>query len=42
MLDKRFYTGGVAREALEIFKTKYPQVFLQATFIVGVREENPQ
>jgi anaerobic magnesium-protoporphyrin IX monomethyl ester cyclase len=40
MLDKRFYTGGVAREALEIFKNKYPDVFLQATFIVGVKQES--
>ena len=42
MLDKRFYTGGVARQALEIFRTKYPQVFLQATFIVGVKQESPE
>jgi len=40
LLDKRFYTGGVATEALRIFKEKYPQVFLQATFIVGVRDES--
>jgi anaerobic magnesium-protoporphyrin IX monomethyl ester cyclase len=36
---KPFYKGGVAGEALRIFKTRYPQVFLQGTFIVGVREE---
>lgn len=42
LLDKRFYTGGVAQEALNIFKTKYPEVFLQATFIVGVKEESPE
>jgi anaerobic magnesium-protoporphyrin IX monomethyl ester cyclase len=42
LLDKRFYTGGVAEEALRIFKTKYPDVFLQATFIVGVKEESPE
>jgi radical SAM superfamily enzyme YgiQ (UPF0313 family) len=42
LLDKRFYGGGVARQALEIFRTKYPDVFLQATFIVGVKEENEQ
>lgn len=42
MLDKRFYTGGVAREAIEIFKNKYPEVFVQATFIVGVKEENQE
>jgi anaerobic magnesium-protoporphyrin IX monomethyl ester cyclase len=40
MLDKRFYTKGIAREALEIFRTKYPDVFVQATFIVGVEEED--
>lgn len=42
LLDKRFYTGGVAEEALRIFKEKYPEVFLQATFIVGVKEESPE
>jgi anaerobic magnesium-protoporphyrin IX monomethyl ester cyclase len=40
LLDKRFYTGGVAEQALNIFKTKYPEVFLQATFIVGVKDES--
>lgn len=39
-LDKRFYAGGVAREAIEIFRRRYPEVFVQATFIVGVKEEN--
>lgn len=39
-LDKRFYAGGVAEKAIRIFKEKYPQVFIQATFIVGVKEEN--
>lgn len=42
MLDKRFYTGGVAREALDIFKRRYPEVFVQATFIVGVKEESKE
>ena len=41
VLDKRFYTGGIALEALEIMKRRYPQVFVQATFIVGVKEESP-
>ncbi|NOY28121.1 MAG: radical SAM protein [Oligoflexia bacterium] len=41
LLDKRFYTGGIGQEALRIFKERYPQVFLQATFIVGVKEESP-
>jgi anaerobic magnesium-protoporphyrin IX monomethyl ester cyclase len=40
LLDKRFYAGGVAEQALNIFKTKYPEVFLQATFIVGVKDES--
>ncbi len=39
-LDKRFYAGGVAERAIAIFKEKYPQVFIQATFIVGVKEED--
>lgn len=38
--DKRFYQGGVAEQALRIFKERYPHVFLQGTFIVGVREES--
>jgi len=41
-MNKRFYQGGVAAEALRIFKRRYPQVFLQGTFIVGVRDETPQ
>jgi anaerobic magnesium-protoporphyrin IX monomethyl ester cyclase len=40
LLDKRFYRGGTAQQAIEIFKKRYPEVFIQATFIVGVREEN--
>ena len=39
-LDKRFYTGGVAEQAVRIFKEKYPEVFIQATFIVGVQDED--
>ncbi len=42
LLDKRFYAGGVAREAIDIFKRRYPEVFVQATFIVGVKEESPE
>ena len=38
-LDKRFYTGGVAERAIAIFKENYPEVFIQATFIVGVKNE---
>lgn len=40
LLDKRFYRGGTATQAIEILKTRYPEVFVQATFIVGVREES--
>ncbi|MEE2752315.1 MAG: radical SAM protein, partial [Myxococcota bacterium] len=39
-LDKRFYTGGIAEQAVRIFKERYPDVFIQATFIVGVKDEN--
>ncbi|HJN72730.1 MAG TPA: radical SAM protein [Myxococcota bacterium] len=39
-LDKRFYTGGVAERAIRIFKEEFPDVFIQATFIVGVRNES--
>lgn len=42
LLDKRFYKGGVAEQALRLFREKYPQVFTQATFIVGVKEERPE
>ncbi len=41
-LDKRFYKGGVAEQAIAIFKERYPQVFIQATFIVGFKDENPE
>jgi len=39
-LDKRFYTGGIAQQAIEIMKTHHPEVFIQCTFIVGVKNEN--
>jgi len=42
LLDKRFYTQGVATRAIEIFRKKYPDVFVQATFIVGVKEESKE
>ncbi len=42
LLDKRFYAGGVAEQALNIFKEKYPHVFLQATFIIGTKDESPE
>ena len=40
-LDKRFYRGGVAEESIRILKERYPEVFVQATFIVGFKDENP-
>ncbi|MCP4809366.1 MAG: radical SAM protein [Proteobacteria bacterium] len=39
-LDKRFYTGGIAEKAISIFKENFPEVFIQATFIVGVKNES--
>ena len=39
-LDKRFYTGGIAERAIEIMKKHHPEVFIQATFIVGVKNES--
>jgi anaerobic magnesium-protoporphyrin IX monomethyl ester cyclase len=39
-VNKRFYSGGVAEQAIRIFKEKYPEVFIQATFIVGVKDED--
>ena len=30
----------MAEQAIRIFKEKYPEVFIQATFIVGVKDEN--
>ena len=39
-LDKRFYAGDVAAEAVRIFKEHYPEVFIQCTFIVGVKNES--
>jgi anaerobic magnesium-protoporphyrin IX monomethyl ester cyclase len=39
-LDKRFYTGGVAERAVRIFKEHFPEVFIQCTFIVGVKNED--
>lgn len=39
-LDKRFYTGGIAEQAVQIMKTHHPEVFIQCTFIVGVKNED--
>ena len=39
-LDKRFYTGGIAEQSIQIMKQYYPEVFIQCTFIVGVKNES--
>ncbi|MCL4557695.1 MAG: B12-binding domain-containing radical SAM protein [Deltaproteobacteria bacterium] len=39
---KPFYTGDTAIKAFDILRKKYPSVFLQATFIVGVYDETEQ
>ena len=39
-VDKRFYQGGVAEQAVRIMKENFPDVFIQCTFIVGVKNEN--
>ncbi len=38
--NKKFYKPSTTEEVIKIFKTKYPQVFLQGTFIVGHRKES--
>ncbi len=38
-MDKPFYSGGVAERAVGILRRRYPGVFVQTTFIVGVRDE---
>lgn len=39
---KGFYSEADTREVFRILNRKYPSVFRQATFIVGVRDETPQ
>jgi len=39
---KPFYSKDTSIEVLSIFKKKYPSVFLQVTFIVGVYDETEQ
>lgn len=41
-LGKPSYSEEVVRECFKILKQKYPQVFRQATFIVGIREETKE
>lgn len=38
--NKKFYRPSITEKVVEIFKKKYPQVFLQGTFIVGHRKES--
>ncbi|MGC8927737.1 MAG: B12-binding domain-containing radical SAM protein [Myxococcota bacterium] len=38
--NKKFYKPSITEEIISIFKRKYPQVFLQGTFIVGHRGES--
>ncbi|MBU1044863.1 MAG: B12-binding domain-containing radical SAM protein [Candidatus Omnitrophica bacterium] len=38
-IGKKCYKIDMVKEALDIFRKKYPQVFTQVTFIVGVRNE---
>ncbi len=40
--EKGFYNGKLVRDAFHILKSKYPGVFRQATFIVGIRDETEQ
>lgn len=40
--NKRFYSTSASEETFRLLKSKYPQVFRQATFILGVRSETPE
>lgn len=40
--NKGFYTQNTIRECMDLLRTKYPQVFRQATFIVGLRGDTPE
>ncbi len=39
---KTFYSTSASEETFRLLKHKYPQVFRQATFILGVRSETPE
>ena len=41
-MKKTFYSSGTSRQAFEILNKKYPEVFRQATFIVGIRDESKE
>ena len=38
--NKSFYSPSDSEEVIRIFKKKYPEVFLQATFIIGNQQES--
>ncbi len=40
--SKKFYSKNQSVETFRLLKTKYPQVFRQATFILGTRNETPE
>jgi anaerobic magnesium-protoporphyrin IX monomethyl ester cyclase len=40
--NKKFYSNSESVEVFDLLKRKYPQVFRQATFIVGTRDETKQ
>ncbi len=39
---KRFYSEGDTTRTFDLLRRKYPQIFRQATFIIGVRNETPE
>jgi len=39
-MNKKFYSSEISIKAFDILNKKYPKVFKQATFIVGIREES--
>lgn len=41
-LNKNFYNTDLVAECFALLKSKYPQVFRQGTFIVGVRDETEE
>ncbi len=40
--NKRFHTQDHGRRAFDLLRRRYPRVFRQATFIIGVRDETPE
>lgn len=41
-LHKGFYTQNTVRQCMDLLRVRYPEVFRQATFLVGLREDTPQ